>query len=296
MRDGPRVSVLMTVYNAARWLREAVDSVIAQTCPDWELVAIENGSQDASPHILASYDDPRIRAVSVQENMGRTPALRYAFELARGEYIAVLDADDIALPMRLAREVEYLDAHPEVSLVGAWTRRIDGDGNEIGAWSFPTDPTELRNRLAYANPIVHSASMYRAVAARAVGGYPLEHPYAQDAALWIRLAERGEVGMMAEYLASHRTLTGGMTQSKTSRVTVARDNLAVLKDAGRCLSLSRHAVRRNREEQTIAACRYALALARSGSVAEALATLMIAAAHNPTGVLWNRVYREVLGV
>lgn len=284
----------MTVYNAARWLSEAVDSLVAQTYADWELVVIENGSVDASPEILASYSDPRIRVVRVAENMGRTPALRHGFDRARGEYIAVLDADDVALSTRLARQIEFLDAHRDVAVVGAWTRRIDEAGNQIGAWTFPTDASELRDRLAYANPIVHSAAMYRAASARAAGGYPAEYPYAQDIALWIRLAQYGSVGMVAEVLACHRTLTVGMTQSKASRVMVPRDLLGVLEEAATRLPLSRTARRRNREERTIASFRYALGLARAGEMSTAAAVAGRALASDPGRVLWNRVYAEAL--
>lgn len=294
MTDSPRVSILMTVYNAAPWLREAVDSIVEQTYTSWELIVIENGSTDASREILASYADPRVRVISMAENMGRTPALRHAFDLVRGEYVAVLDADDVAAPTRLAKQVAFLDAHPDVALVGSWTRRIDGDGHDVGRWEFPTDAAELRDRLGFANPIVHSAAMYRASLAREVGGYPAEYPYAQDSGLWLRLAARGAVGMIPEYLATHRTLAGGMTRSKDARALVARDLLALLDAAGQQLPLSPAARRRNREERMIAGCKYGIALVRTGRLVPGVGVLARAMASHPAGVLWNRVYREAL--
>ena len=107
----PRVSVLMTIYNAEPYLKEAIDSIVAQTFGEWELIAIENGSSDGSRAILDSYQDERIRCFCLPENIGRTPALRYAFEQAGGEYIAVLDADDVSHPERFKKQVEYLDQH-----------------------------------------------------------------------------------------------------------------------------------------------------------------------------------------
>lgn len=294
MGNAPRVSVLMTVYNAAPWLREAIDSLLAQTYRDWELIAIENGSTDVSADILASYDDPRIRVIPVSENMGRTPALRHAFDLARGEYIAVLDADDVSLPERLAKQVEYLDTLPDTILVGAWTERIDGEGNRIGDYTPPTDERELYDCFAWQNPVVHSTAMYRANEARAVGGYPADLPYAQDLGLWLRLAERGRIGMIGEYLAQHRTISSNMTLSKASRPIVAKDTLKSLVYARRHLSLSPHASRRSREEITIAAFRYALVLVRTGQPASGLIMLGRAALLNPRALLWNRVYRTVL--
>lgn len=294
MSEAPRVSVLMTVYNAAPWLREAIDSIVSQTYGGWELVAIENGSTDASPAILASYDDPRIRVIALRENIGRTPALRHAFDLARGEYIAVLDADDVAAPTRLEKQVAFLDAHPGVSVVGSWVRRIDGEGRDIGRWAPPTEAAQLHDHLGFANPIIHSAAMYRADLAREVGGYPLEYSYAQDCGLWLRLAERGPIAVIGEYLSSHRTLPGSMTVSKQSQVMVSRDNLALLEYAARHLSLSSFGRRRNREELAIAAFRHAFALVRTYRVAAGLGVVIRAIGRNPQAVLWNRIYRAAL--
>lgn len=294
MSDSPRVSVLMTVYNGAPWLREAIDSVVSQTYRDWELIVIENGSSDASPTILGSYTDPRIRVIPVRVNMGRTPALRDAFARARGEYIAVLDADDIAEPTRFAKQAVFLDAHREVSVVGSWTLRIDAEGRQIARWAPPLDPAQLQDQLGFRNPIVHSAAMYRAGLAREVGGYPTDYPYAQDCALWLRLAERGQIAMIGEYLSSHRTVAGGMTRSKASQVMVARDNLSLLEYAALHLPLSPPARRQNQEERTIAACRYAIALMRTQRVGTGIKVLLGAITDNPSGMIWNRVYRSSL--
>jgi glycosyltransferase involved in cell wall biosynthesis len=294
MTDSPRVSVLMTVYNAAPWLREAVDSIVDQSFTDWELVVIENGSSDASPEILASYTDPRVRVVSVPENMGRTPALRHAFGLARGEYLAVLDADDVSLPRRLDLQVAYLDRRPDVVLVGGWVERIDEAGRPIGTLTPPTDEDALLERMACENPFVHSATMYRAADARAVGGYPETVPYAQDFGLWLRLLGRGKVGVLGEYLARHRSTPLGMTRSKESQVLVARDTFQLLLVARQSIAWGRSARRRNGEELMIAALRYALALARANRPFQALRLLARGISLHPRGILWNRVYRAAL--
>ena len=294
MTEQPSVSVLMTVYNAAPWLREALDSIVHQTLGDWELIAIENGSSDGSPDILASYKDPRIRVIGVRKNMGRTLALRHAFDLARGKYIAVLDADDVSEQTRLAKQLVFLNAHPEVSVVGTWTRRIDGEGREVGRWTPTTDSGELQDSLGFENPIVHSAAMYRADLARDVGGYPIEYPYAQDSGLWLRLARRGPIAMIGECLSSHRTLPGGMTRSKESRVIVSRDTLSLLEYAAKHLPLSPASRQRNREERTIAECRYAIALLRSRRIGLGLTMLLRATVGDPRGMIWNRVSRAAL--
>ena len=157
----PRVSILMTVFNAAPFVGTAIDSVLAQSYHDWELVIVDDGSTDGSTAILSTYQDPRIRVTLLAQNIGRTPALRRAFAMARGTYYAVLDADDVSRKDRLARQVEYLDGHPDVVLIGSWARYIDRQGSEFGYWQPPVDAQDLREFLGWANPIVHSALSLR---------------------------------------------------------------------------------------------------------------------------------------
>jgi glycosyltransferase involved in cell wall biosynthesis len=290
----PCLSVLMTVFNGAPWLAPAIDSIIAQTFVDWELVVVENGSTDSSPQILASYADSRIRVVAAPSNIGRTPALRMAFGLARATTIAVLDADDLAAPIRFERQLDFLHRNPDVSVVGSWTQRIDAEGREIGIWTPPTDRAALLDLFGYANPIVHSSAMYRAAPARAVGGYSANFPYAQDCALWLRLLALGPPAIIGEVLCSHRTLAGGMTRKKSGLVLVARDTLATLEYAAAHLTLSDLSRARNREERTIAAVRCGLALVRSARITEGCRMLADAAVRNPRGLFWNRVVREAL--
>ncbi|MDE2223595.1 MAG: glycosyltransferase family 2 protein, partial [Candidatus Omnitrophica bacterium] len=135
----PRVSVLMTIYNAAPFLQESIDSLLTQSFQNWELIAVENGSTDTSAEILAGYKDPRIRVFHFSQNMGRTLALIQALGQSRGEYVAILDADDVAHPLRFARQVEFLDNDPETVLVGSWVQHIDEKGRVFKTWEPPTE-------------------------------------------------------------------------------------------------------------------------------------------------------------
>ena len=262
----PRVSVLMTVHNAAPYLRQAIDSILNQTCSDWELIAVDNGSTDESPNILASYLDPRIRVTALVEDIGRTPALRLAFDRVRGAYIAVLDADDRAHPARLTRQMAHLDEHPDVVLVGTWALHIDEAGHVVDRWTVPTDPQALHEWIGWGNPIVHSSAMYRAAVASAVGGYPVECPYAQDLGLWLRLAQHGRLAMIGEYLCERRVLSQSMTGRRQFRVDVARDTLVLLDYAREHLALGKEGLRRNRERTAITSLKYGLALLQDGQV------------------------------
>ena len=288
----PQVSVLMTIYNAAPYLEIALQSVLAQTFESWELIAIENGSTDESLAILDSFDDPRFKVFPLRENIGRTPALRRAFDMAQGEYSAVLDADDVSYPHRLARQVAFLQENPEVVLVGSWARLIDEHGSELGTVSPPAGHDALYQNLGSENPFIHSSSMYRSESASLVGGYPEHLIHAQDCGLWLRLAQQGRLGMIQEVLCDQRVLSGSMTGGIAHRLDVARDWLALLTDARDHLSLGPTAIRRNRDEILIARVKYALALVSEGYKVEGIKVLGFAALANPIGLFRNRVVAE----
>jgi hypothetical protein len=289
-----RVSVLMTVYNAAPYLARSIDSLLQQSFADWELVVVENGSTDGSAGILGGYSDPRLRVLPLTANIGRTPALRLAFENGRGEYTAVLDADDTCDPQRLQKQVAHLDAHPDVVLLGSWTHYIDADDRVIGEWAPQGDPAALRTLMASGNPIVHSSAMYRAAAARSAGGYPPEAAFGQDLALWLNLLAFGEPAVLPEYLARFRILPESMTRAGIYRVDAARDKLALLLKARARLQPTGEGRRRNREELAIARIRYALALARSGQALKGARAAASALCRDPVYVLNNRITRGLL--
>ena len=270
----PRVSVLMTIYNAEPYLKVAIDSILTQTFSDWELIAVDDGSKDQSTEILSTYDDPRVRVFTLPENAGRTPALRYAFEQAKGEYIAVLDSDDVALPERLARQVEFLDNHPEVVFVGSWAQIIDETGRITSTLEPPTGSEELRDCLGWAIPMVHSSIMYRSAAASKVGGYPEEFAYAQDSALMQKLARHGEFAIIDDFLCQWRASTTGMTRSSKYRLLIPNEQLALYRYALRYFPLSAQARRLNRLVTAKAEVKYGLAMLRDRSVLSGLGKML----------------------
>jgi glycosyltransferase involved in cell wall biosynthesis len=282
----------MTIYNAAPYLRESIDSLIAQTFIDWELIAIENGSKDESPSILASYKDPRIRTFSFPENIGRIGALCYAFDQAKSEYIAILDADDIAHYQRFAKQVELLDQHPEVALVGTWAEYIDAKGNVFKKWEPPADPYALHECLGWIDPIVHSSAMYRRKAAVAVGGYPKEYIYAHDFALILNLVEHGKIAIVAEYLCKNRVSSGNMSNLGMHAMDVAGEGKRLMKIAGEKLPLSKKARRMNRCAIAKYEIRCGLANLRGGDIFSGLKRILSALVSNPD-VLWtNQLFRS----
>ena len=284
--DAPRVSVLMTVYNAALYLRESIDSVLAQSFKDWELIAVDDGSTDASPSILTDYSDHRVRVFPLPKNIGRTPALRYAFDQARGDYIAVLDNDDISHPERLARQVEFLDEQPDVAIVGSWVQYIDEHGIIIAEFSPPTDQGELQDCLGWTNPIMHSSAMFRRSLALAVGGYPEHLVYSQDFGLTLALARHYKIAMIDDFLCQLRILPASMTRSRKQQAVIARDRLVTFQYAVDFLPLSKKARRLNRHAIALAKSKLGFATLGTGSVLAGMKTIFHGIAHDPS-VLWK---------
>jgi glycosyltransferase involved in cell wall biosynthesis len=210
----PRVSVLMAVHDGAPWVKDAVGSVLGQTLDDFELIVLDDGSTDATPELLSAITDRRLR-VERRSHAGLTRALNAALQLARAPIVARLDADDIALPERLARQVAFLDAHPEIGVLGSAAREIDAEGRDVRVVRPPQDDGALRRALIRRNPMVHSTVAMRRCDVEAVGGYDPRFVVAQDYDLWIRLAAVTRLANLAEPLVLRRLLPG--------RISVARD-------------------------------------------------------------------------
>jgi glycosyltransferase involved in cell wall biosynthesis len=201
----PQVSVVMPVRNGARWLGEAIESVIAQSLPDWELIAIDDGSTDDTPRILHEYArrDNRIRAIR-QDALGLVGALNRGLAEVRAPLLARLDADDRALRERLDRQARHLSAHPEIGLLGTWAQTIDENGVRGRALQPATDPDELGRILLQGNPFVHSSVTLRTELARRLGGFRPAFRAAEDYDLWLRIAEMAKLANLPDVLVEYR--------------------------------------------------------------------------------------------
>lgn len=210
----PRVSVLMPAYNAAPFLHQAVESILTQTFTDFEFIIIDDGSTDATPTILAEYTDPRIRVVRKARNEGLVSALNLGIEMARGKYLARMDADDISLPERFERQIAALDHLPDIAILGTKAIRIDTSGQFIEHMVSVTKPSAIRRRLeAGVAPIVHPSVMMRTQFVRELGGYRMGFPQAQDRDLWLRAVGRAQICNLNEVLLLHRTNPDGVRLS-----------------------------------------------------------------------------------
>jgi len=190
------ISVLMPVYNAERYLRKAVDSILAQTCRDFELIAIDDGSSDRSKEILDSYAgrDKRVRVIS-RPNTGIVGALNDGLAAATGEFIARMDADDIATPGRFSEQLVYLQAHPECIGLGTAVKVIDSSGNVVDEHAPATSHEAIEAALLRGNggALYHPTAMFRTAAIRAVNGYDPAFCKAEDLDLYLRLSHTGQL-------------------------------------------------------------------------------------------------------
>jgi GT2 family glycosyltransferase len=222
----PRVSVVMPVYNGEKYLTEAIVSVLGQTLEELELIAVDDGSQDRSLAILerVARADARVRVVVNERNLGSSAAVNRGWQLARSPYVARLDADDIALPGRLARQVDFLDAHPSVAAVGGGAITIDGTGRRISAKRYPTNHRAIRSTLLRHNCLSHPSVTMRRSALEAVGGYRFRCA-AEDYDLWLRLSERFELATVPEPVILYRLHLHQLSVSSLEHM--ARDALMV---------------------------------------------------------------------
>jgi len=214
----PLLTVVMPVRNGARWLAEAVDSVVRQTLSDLELLVIDDGSTDETLQILGDWmgRDGRIRLLR-QQSRGLVAALNYGLAEARGPFLARLDADDRAAPERLERQIRVLDNDPSIGLLGSWAQRIDEHGRPRGNLRPKTDSRQLVDILKDANPFIHSTIMLRTEIVRGLGGYRTAFEAAEDYDLWLRMSEVTRLANVAEPLVQYRRHGANVSTRKAIR-------------------------------------------------------------------------------
>ena len=205
---GPKVSVVMSVYNGAEHLREAVESILNQTFTDFEFIIVDDGSADSTWDILKSYEDPRIVLARNRENIGLTKSLNEGLGMMKGDYIARQDADDVSLPERLGEQVAVLDDEQGVGLVCSSFVEMNHEGQEVGTVILPAKDHEIMDYLLRWNCLCHGAVMFRRECVARIGVYRDEFQFAQDYDLWLRIAERYKVANLSRPLYKRRISPG----------------------------------------------------------------------------------------
>ncbi len=230
----PKISVIMSVYNGARHLREAVESILTQTFTDFEFLIVDDCSSDNSPQILKEYalKDSRVRVITNEFNLGLTKNLNKLIRESKGEYLARFDCDDISLPKRFEEQVAFLDKNKNFGMCSVWAEIIDDKGGHLRELKYPTTNKELKKALIRYNPFFHPGLMIRKSVFEDVGLYNEDWRFAQDYELYFRIAKKYEIANVPSVLLKYRQTTGSITSSKNRQQVelVLKAKIKALKD------------------------------------------------------------------
>ena len=219
MSGRPRVSVVIPAYNRARYLPAAIGSVLGQSFADFELIVVDDGSTDDTAEVVRGIADPRLRLVTNPVSLGIAGARNRGLDHARGEYVAALDSDDAAYPQRLARQVAFLDARPDLALVGSWSSWMDERGRTLGRVKRrPVDADDAAALLIFNSCLTQSSVMIRTAVLREYR-YNEAFTMSSDFELWARLAAGGRrMASLPEALVCQREHPSRTTREKAERV------------------------------------------------------------------------------
>lgn len=227
MGTPPKVTVLIPVYNREQYVATAIESILAQSFIDFELLLIDDGSTDGSVEILRCYTtDPRVRLVCNEHNLGIPKTRNRGIDLARGEYVAMLDSDDWAYPRRLEKQVAFLDRHRDFAVVGAWATEMNEKGRSLRRVKIlPVLPGELQSRLLFRSCHHHSSIMARTAVLQEYR-YREQYAVCEDFDLFVRLARTYKLGNLPNILVCRRVHASGITRERAQ--VVKQNNLEIV--------------------------------------------------------------------
>ncbi len=207
-KKSPAISVVMPIYNSEAYIKEAIDSILAQTFTDFEFIIIDDGSSDNGFAIAKSYTDPRIIAVKNEHNIGLALSINRGIDMSRGRYIARMDQDDISLPDRFSKQYTYMESHPDIAILGAWALTF-GSGTHTPI-THPTDPKELKVNLLFRTSLVHPTIFIRTEFLKkyAIRYGHMENNktvgYIEDYDFYTRCSQYGNIANLGEVLLYYR--------------------------------------------------------------------------------------------
>ena len=217
----------MPIHNGERFVGEAIQSLLAQTHTNWELVAVLDGCTDNSEAAVRGFTDPRVRLLRMPRPGGFARTLNYGLERCKSDLVARLDHDDISLPTRLERQSTLLVENPDLALLGSGAQIIDESGHMVGARSVVTGSRAVCRALLWRNQLIHPSVMFRRSVISSLGGYnPAATPILEDYDLWLRVIGHGAIDNVSDALIAYRRRSGqmsrGSTLSKRSVLTLSR--------------------------------------------------------------------------
>lgn len=230
----PRVSVLMSAYNSEKYIAAAIESILTQTFTDFEFVIINDGSTDRTPEIVAEYAarDKRIKFIDNKKNAGLIAALNQGLEFCHGEYIARMDSDDISLPTRFAKQVKYMNQHPECGVCGAWIKKF-GRGVKSDEFFKYQSRMKLLDFLIYGCQVAQPCTMIRkSILDKYNIKYNPDYKYSEDYAFWVQVCKHAEIHNLQEVLLNYRWHDGNVsvTHKKTQLECAERIRKSILSE------------------------------------------------------------------
>jgi glycosyltransferase involved in cell wall biosynthesis len=213
--DAPVISVVMSVYNGQKYLCESIDSILNQTYKNFGFIIINDGSEDNSLDILLGYQtrDNRVLIVN-QNNIGLTRSLNRGMKVAASEYIARQDADDISLPTRLEKQLNYMGNHPEVAVIGCLGDVFNVNGVLQTTKALKYSREGIKRHLASKNLFMHGSAMMRKSCLEKVGFYREFFRHSQDYDLWLRLSQYFDIDILPEHLYQYRVTAEAISVSR----------------------------------------------------------------------------------
>lgn len=210
----PKVTVMMPVYNGERYISDAIKSILSQTLRDFELLIMNDGSTDNTLRVVRSFNDPRIRIIENEKNLGTILTRNRGLKECRGEYVAMLDSDDLAYPERLQKQVDFLDKNPDFGLVGTWVDLMDSEGKKIDAsWRGDTESEEVPIVLLFHNCFSFSSVMLRREAIPTEGFRDGFIP-TEDYEIWTRIIKNWKADTLREVLTTYRIHEKSLSKTK----------------------------------------------------------------------------------
>jgi len=227
----PSITVLMPVYNGSRYLAAAIDSILSQTYTDFEFLIIDDASGDGSCNIIKSYNDTRIRLIVNKKNLGQTRSLNKGIQLAKGEFIARIDQDDISFNNRLKLQISFMKDNPSIILLGTAFQTIDEHGTLLTHYYPPTTHKEIINSFTSYCPIAHSSVIFQRLPVYNLGGYPENYVFSQDFALWQKLSVQYQEANLPIELVQIRKHSGQTGLSHGSKQILIKEKISINKEA-----------------------------------------------------------------
>ncbi len=220
IEDFPLVSVVLPTYNSGRFLKLAVESILNQSYRNLELIVVDDASEDNTWSNLVNYVtvDSRVRIFRNKKNLGIAKTRNVGLRQALGQYYAVMDHDDVSLPNRLSREVEFLNRNPEYAAVGCQVQIINSLGQVIKVRRYPTSATEIRKTLGIKSPICNPAALLRLSCVKEFDLYDERYPGCEDYDLWFKLANKYKLTNLDEFLFQYRLSDAQVKSKKAKRI------------------------------------------------------------------------------